>query len=83
LDFDTAALVSANQSENFMRPAGENALDSAAFHYSIYRSLTRFLGMDGELDSPFDVPVNWVEAWRKIFVTSEFILQDLALKHSG
>ncbi|PLW45220.1 hypothetical protein PCASD_04029 [Puccinia coronata f. sp. avenae] len=79
LDFDTAALVSANQSENFMRPAGENALDSAAFHYSIYRSLTRFLGMDGELDSPFDVPVNWVEAWRKIVVTNDFLNQETQL----
>ncbi|PLW22138.1 hypothetical protein PCANC_27039 [Puccinia coronata f. sp. avenae] len=26
LDFDTAALVSANQSDNFMRPVCENAL---------------------------------------------------------
>ncbi|KAI7955973.1 hypothetical protein MJO29_007372 [Puccinia striiformis f. sp. tritici] len=79
LDFDSAALVGANQTENFMRPAGENALDSAAFHYSIYRSLTRFLGMDGELDSPFDIPVNWVEAWRKMLVTNDFLNQETQL----
>ncbi|WAQ90638.1 hypothetical protein PtA15_13A37 [Puccinia triticina] len=76
LQFDTAALVTANQTENFMRPVGENALDSAAFHYSIYRSLTRFLGMDGELDSPYDIPVNWVEAWREIFVTNDLLNQE-------
>ncbi|KAA1077051.1 Cell wall alpha-1,3-glucan synthase ags1 [Puccinia graminis f. sp. tritici] len=79
LEFDTAALVNPNQTENFMRPAGENALDSAAFHYSIYRSLTRFLGMDGELDSPFDIPVNWAEAWRQLFVTNDFLNQETQL----
>jgi alpha-1,3-glucan synthase len=30
--------------EMFIRDPGKNALDAGAFHYSVYRSLTRFLG---------------------------------------
>lgn len=33
----------------YLRDEGQGALDAAAFHYSIYRFLTRFLGMDGNL----------------------------------
>ena len=33
----------------FLRDAPLNGLDGIAFHYSTYRSLTRFLGMDGNL----------------------------------
>ncbi|KAA1072164.1 Cell wall alpha-1,3-glucan synthase ags1 [Puccinia graminis f. sp. tritici] len=50
-----ASLIQANQSQHFMRPVGQNGLDSAAFHYSVYRSLTRFLSMDGNLDVAYDV----------------------------
>lgn len=42
-----APTLTANQSEYFLRDEGKQALDGAAFHYSIYRSLTRVLGMDG------------------------------------
>lgn len=34
-------------SQYFLRDEGKQALDGAAFHYSIYRSLSRTLGMDG------------------------------------
>jgi len=48
---------------HFVREEGLSALDSAAFHYSIYRFLTRFLGMAGNLEAGFDLPLDWVEAW--------------------
>lgn len=38
----------------FIRGIDKNPLDSVAFHYSIYRALTRFLGMDGDLQAPYD-----------------------------
>ncbi|KAI9613753.1 hypothetical protein KEM48_003646 [Puccinia striiformis f. sp. tritici PST-130] len=66
-------LIKANQSQYFMRPVGQNGLDSAAFHYSIYRSLTRFLSMDGNLDVAYDVQVNWAAAWNQIFVSNDFV----------
>ncbi|KAI9604229.1 hypothetical protein H4Q26_003843 [Puccinia striiformis f. sp. tritici PST-130] len=68
-----ASLIKANQSQYFMRPVGQNGLDSAAFHYSIYRSLTRFLSMDGNLDVAYDVQVNWAAAWNQIFVSNDFV----------
>jgi alpha-1,3-glucan synthase len=39
----------------FLRDVGVGAVDSAAFHYSIYRYLTRFLGMDGNLEAGYDL----------------------------
>lgn len=40
------AVLMSNKSDNkhFIRDEGQQALDAAAFHYSTYRSLTRFLG---------------------------------------
>ncbi len=40
------AVLMSNKSDDklFIRDAGQNALDAAAFHYSVYRSMTRFLG---------------------------------------
>lgn len=64
--------MTANESQYFMRPEGANGLDAAAFHYSVYRSLTRFLGMDGNLEVPYDVPRNWAQMWNVIFTSSGF-----------
>jgi len=33
----------------FLREAPLNGLDAVAFHYSFYRAMSRFLGMDGNL----------------------------------
>jgi alpha-1,3-glucan synthase len=59
---DAATGMSLNSSSTgvFLRDAGKNGLDGAAFHYSIYRHLTRFLGMDGNITQAYDVPENWV-----------------------
>jgi alpha-1,3-glucan synthase len=48
-------------------------LDGVAFHYSIYRSITRFLGMDGNLQVAYDVDVNFVTAWNQMFVDNDFL----------
>ncbi|KAF2661570.1 glycosyltransferase family 5 protein [Lophiostoma macrostomum CBS 122681] len=57
----------------FLRDEGQNALDAAAFHYSIYRFLTRFLGMDGNLEAGFDLPRNWVDGWNEMLLTNDFL----------
>ncbi len=73
-DIDTAvSLTNASNSSLFIRPEGQNALDSAAFHYSIYRSLTRFLGMDGNLESGYDTPIDFVDAWNQMLTTNDLI----------
>lgn len=38
------ATVNTSSRGNFIRDPGKQALDAGAFHYSVYRSLTRFLG---------------------------------------
>jgi alpha-1,3-glucan synthase len=45
----TLAVLAANQTNDssFIRPAGQTALDGAAFHYDIYGAMTRFLGYVG------------------------------------
>ena len=67
------ALMTPDQNQYFLRSAPVNGLDGFAFHYSIYRSLTRFLGMDGNLQVADDVQVNFIDAWNQIFVTNDFL----------
>lgn len=57
----------------FIRSPQKNALDAAAFHYSVYRSLTRFLGMDGNLESGYDTPIDWVDAWNEMLYTNDML----------
>ncbi|CAL5869705.1 uncharacterized protein PFLUO_LOCUS3935 [Penicillium psychrofluorescens] len=57
----------------YIRDPGQQAIDGAAFHYSIYRSLTRFLGMDGNLAAGYDLPVNWTEAWYEMVLTNDLL----------
>lgn len=65
--------LTANDNQYFLRNASVNGLDAVAFHYSIYRSFQRFLGLDGNLQVGYDVPVNFVDAWNTLFVENDFI----------
>lgn len=71
--FLAAANLTESQNQYFLRDAQNNALDGVAFHYSIYRSLTRFLGMDGNLQVAFDVSTNFVTAWNQMFVDNDML----------
>jgi alpha-1,3-glucan synthase len=59
-DAATGMLLTSNSTDVFLRDEGKSALDGGAFHYSIYRHLTQFLGMDGNITVAYDVPNNWV-----------------------
>jgi alpha-1,3-glucan synthase len=70
----TAAILLTNSSENvFLRGPGKQGLDAAAFHYSIYRHLTRLLGMDGNITVPYDTPDNFVDTWNTMLTNNDFI----------
>ncbi|KAK3689181.1 hypothetical protein B0T22DRAFT_168289 [Podospora appendiculata] len=56
---------------HFIRDFGNSALDSGAFHYSIYRFMTRFLGLAGGV-AGFDLPTDWVDAWNEMVMTNDF-----------
>ncbi|WVQ94915.1 hypothetical protein IAU59_002001 [Kwoniella sp. CBS 9459] len=71
--FDEAVNMTQAENQYFLREEGQVALDSAAFHYSIYRSLCRFLGMDGNLQVAYDVDVNFVTAWNQMVGSNEFL----------
>lgn len=68
-----AANLTSSDNQYFLRDAGFNGLDAVAFHYSIYRSFQRFLGMDGNLQVAYDIDVNFVSAWNEMFVDNDFI----------
>jgi alpha-1,3-glucan synthase len=68
-----AANLTSADNQYFLRPLNVNGLDAVAFHYSIYRSLTRFLGMDGNLEVAYDVDTNFITAWNEIFVDNDFV----------
>jgi alpha-1,3-glucan synthase len=44
--------------DTFIRPFSSSPLDSVAFHYSIYRALIPFLGLDGNPFPEHDV-IGW------------------------
>lgn len=68
-----AVLTTPKDNDRFIRDDGLQALDGAAFHYSIYRVLTRFLGMDGNLTAGYDVPTNFVDIWNTMLTTNDFL----------
>ncbi|OCK84430.1 glycosyltransferase family 5 protein [Lepidopterella palustris CBS 459.81] len=73
-DLKTAVFMTNNSdASNFIRDEGKNALDAAAFHYTVYRTLTRFLGMDGNLAAGYDAPTNWVESWNTMVLSNDLI----------
>lgn len=59
-------------SEFFIRERGNSALDAGAFHYSIYRFLARFLGLQGNLEAAHDLQLDWVTAWHDMVRTNDF-----------
>ncbi|KAJ5632124.1 hypothetical protein N7490_008463 [Penicillium lividum] len=69
------AMLTSNKtaSQSFLRELGNEAIDGAAFHYSTYRALTRFLGMDGSLKAGYDTDVNFVEAWNWTLQTNDLV----------
>ncbi|KIO16968.1 hypothetical protein M407DRAFT_12567, partial [Tulasnella calospora MUT 4182] len=71
--FLEASQITPKNSQYFLRDVSQIALDAMAFHYSIYRSLSRFLGMDGNLQVAYDVGVNFVSAWNQIFIDNDMI----------
>ncbi|KIV91342.1 hypothetical protein, variant [Exophiala mesophila] len=71
----TAAITMTNTSDSkyFLRQPQYGGLDAGAFHYTVYRTLTRFLGMDGNLEAGYDSPTNWVDMWNNFLLTNDFV----------
>lgn len=70
---DAMKLTNESDSQHFLREIGHEAIDGAAFHYSTYRALTRFLGMDGQLSAGYDVKVDFVDAWNEMITTNDLV----------
>lgn len=67
------SLTRDSSDDYFIRAKDGVALDGAAFHYTTYRSLTRFLGMDGNLEAGYDAPRNWVDQWNTFLLTNDMV----------
>lgn len=70
---DAMNATNTTDSQMYLRDLDKQAIDGAAFHYSTYRALTRFLGMDGNLKAGYDVPVNFVEAWNIMLISNDLV----------
>jgi len=68
-----------DDSQLYIRKGAKGALDAGAFHYSVYRSLTRFLGIDGLYAAELDTPVNWVESWQAMLKTNDLVNQNTGI----
>ncbi|KAL8886169.1 MAG: hypothetical protein Q9215_006085 [Flavoplaca cf. flavocitrina] len=80
-DSSVAVMLNENSSDpsRYVREKGKTGFDAVAFHYSIYRSLKRFLGLDGFIEAYPDSPVDIVEAYNNFLVTNDFINADTGL----
>lgn len=65
--------LTGNETEYYLRDTGLNALDASAFQYSVYRSLTRWLGLDGALSVPYDIPVDFVDGWHTMVLNEDLV----------
>ena len=74
-DTDKAVKLTTDTADDhlFIRAKGKQAFDGACFHYSTYRSLLRFLGMDGDLGADGETPVDFIDAWKEFIRTNDMI----------
>lgn len=57
----------------YIRDKEHGALDAGAFHYTVYRTLLRFLGLDGNLAAGYDAPLNWIDQWNTYLMTNDLV----------
>lgn len=69
---ELASISSSNATDpdTYVRPIDHVALNGAAFHYDVYGSLTRFLGLDGPWGS---LGVDWASIWNHFLVTQDLV----------
>lgn len=77
--FDIAYNLTGNESEYYLREATLNGLDASAFQYSVYRDLTRWLGMDGSISVSYDIDVNFVDGWHDMVVNEDLVNSNTGL----
>lgn len=71
---EAVTLNSTSSPKYFIRDEGLSAFDGVAFHYTVYRFLSRFLGLDGTFGAEGDPPdVNWIEFWDTILLTNDMV----------
>ncbi|KZF22864.1 glycosyltransferase family 5 protein [Xylona heveae TC161] len=70
---EAITMTNSSNSSAFIRDVGKNAFDGAAFHYSVYRAMGRFLGLDGNMAAADDTPVNWVAGWEALIQTNDML----------
>jgi alpha-1,3-glucan synthase len=69
----TEAILSNRSSndEDYIRSDDLHALDAGAFHYSFYRALMRFLGLDGNLLAAGEAPTNFAKQWDEVLKSND------------
>ncbi|KAF8758339.1 glycoside hydrolase family 13 [Rhizoctonia solani] len=71
--FELGANLTNAQNQYFLREQTRHSLDSVAFHYSVYRALSRILGMDGNLQVAYDTTPNFFDVWTTMGKTNDFL----------
>lgn len=67
-------LNNTSDAKYFIRDKGLSAFDGVAFHYTVYRDLLRFLGLDGTYGAKGDPSnVSWTDFWQTILLTNDMV----------
>ena len=69
---ELVSVSSSNETDpaSYIRPLEKVALNGAAFHYDVYGSMTRFLGLDGPWGS---LGVDWAGIWNHFLITQDMV----------
>lgn len=71
---EAVMLTDNSNPQYFIREPGLSAFDGVAFHYTVYRFLSRFLGLDGTFGAEGDPSnVSWLDFWQTILSTNDMI----------
>ena len=70
---EAVMLTDTSDPKYFIRDKGFSAFDGVAFHYTVYRFLSRFLGLDGTFGAEGDPDVGWIDFWEAILASNDMI----------
>ncbi|KAH9946048.1 glycoside hydrolase family 13 and glycosyltransferase family 5 protein [Epithele typhae] len=70
---EAAMNITNSDNQYFLRDAPNNGLDAVAFHYTTYRSIARYLGMDGNLQVAYDTREGFADQWADMVTNNDMV----------
>ncbi|KAL1410802.1 hypothetical protein Q8F55_001744 [Vanrija albida] len=73
--YEEALNLTQADNTKFLRDEHLAPLDGSCFHYSVYRQICHYLGVDGQLSVSSDIDQNFVNGWNQMLTSNDFLNQ--------